>query len=262
MPKSVIKRVFRQLGYSIIPVPKDIESSASSSGEWKVGFLGVNFDDAHYFVPEYAQHRPAAQAILRHQYHEPKTHELIKHLTQSRKGEILHAGAFFGDMLPSFSRACPQHSVICFEPVLENYILARLCVKTNNLENVILYNAALSDKSHNVCMSTRDTETGVHRGGSSFISDSGDLVPTLSIDQFDFKNLICIQLDVEGHELQALQGARKTIAQHNPIVLIEDNNKSCSGFLLSIDYRHIATIPGLDIWYSSEQNNILDGFDV
>ena len=55
---------------------------------------------------------------------------------------MVHAGTFFGDMLPSLSAKCPA-TVFAFEPVLENYVLAKLTVSENNLGNVLLLNSAL-----------------------------------------------------------------------------------------------------------------------
>ena len=45
----------------------------------------------------------------------------------------------------------------------------------------------------------------------------------MSIDALGLDQLSLIQLDVEGHELLALQGAQKTIERCAPIIMIEDN---------------------------------------
>jgi hypothetical protein len=61
-----------------------------------------------------------------------------------------------------------------------------------------------------------------------------------------------IQLDVEGHELQALKGAEATISRSRPIIAIEDNNKNCSAFLSEMGYAHNLDIPGLGVWIATE----------
>jgi hypothetical protein len=76
--------------------------------------------------------------------YEPRTDKLVSRFLECRGGDLIHAGTFFGDMLPTFSRSCPG-TVYAFEPVLENFILAKLCVDTNKLENVFLINAGLGD---------------------------------------------------------------------------------------------------------------------
>lgn len=141
-------------------------SATSRSGSWKVDFVRVLISGAEYFVPKHALRRPASQAIISGNFYEPKTHELVKHITEKEEGEIIHAGTFFGDMLPSFAQACGDENLYCFEPVLENYVLARICVSKNNLQNVILFNAALSDTASNLRIQTGNSD-GTQKGGAS-----------------------------------------------------------------------------------------------
>ena len=74
------------------------------------------------------------------------------------------------------------------------------------------------------------------------------MISAISIDSLRFKQLRCIQLDVEGYELQALKGARRTIREFLPAILIEDNKQECSEFLHKQGYGCTGSIPGLDIW--------------
>ncbi len=200
-----------------------------------------------YFVPSYALDRPAVKAILSDQYYEPDTHTVIKAIYANlKRGSLIHAGTFFGDMLPSFSSSVSGH-VYAFEPVLENYILARLCVEKNNLSNVILFHAALSDGVSNVRVNTGIDEQ-VHRGGASFIDEKGVISATLAIDNLSLSDVAVIQLDVEGHELKALQGAVRTIQKSHPIIMIEDLAQNCDPFLTQLNYKCVAHLTGLTIW--------------
>lgn len=86
----------------------------------------VRFDDAVYFVPAYAAHRPVAQLILQERYESPWLHRLVKQVMTRRPGSMVHAGTFFGDMLPSFSRKTP--GTVCVRTGhRELHILARSC---------------------------------------------------------------------------------------------------------------------------------------
>jgi FkbM family methyltransferase len=147
-------------------------------------------------------------------------------------------------MLPSFSRACAG-TVYAFEPVLENYVLAKLCVEQNGLANVALFNAGLSDQ---LGVGRVDTGSSVHRGGGSEISDYGQPTTMISIDALDLANLSVLQLDVEGHEISALRGAERTIRRCRPVILIEDYKKLCGTLLESLGYQQSGKIPGLEIW--------------
>lgn len=203
-------------------------------------------DRGSYFVPKYAEARPASQAILSGNLYEPDTHKIIEQVLLHRPGNMVHAGTFFGDMLPTFSKYCPG-TVYAFEPVLENYVLAKCCIEANGLRNIFLLNAGLNDRTALAYIDTGSVEEG-HRGGSSRIGDGGQSVGLVSIDSLGLDNVSIIQLDVEGHELSALKGAYTTIRRCAPIIMVEDNLRACNAFLEALDYHCIGLIPGLFIW--------------
>lgn len=219
-------------------------------GRFSVGFQPLSMGGHQYFIPEYAKHRPAAKVMLHGHWHEPATHELVRAVLRSCPGSMIHAGAFFGDMLPSFSSAA-SGTVYAFEPVLENYILAKLCVEHNNLDNVVLINAALSVDIGNLRIHST-LKGGRHAGGASHIAEEGRLCPAISIDHLQIADLVLLQLDVEGHEMPALTGARDTIMASRPIIAIEDNGRDCAGFLGDMEYENVGDVPGLAIWAPAE----------
>jgi FkbM family methyltransferase len=47
------------------------------------------------------------------------------------------------------------------------------------------------------------------------------IVRTKTLDSYGFENIAFIKIDVEGHELQVLEGATETIARCRPIILLE-----------------------------------------
>ena len=212
----------------------------------------LTLDGNQYFVPKYALHRPTVKTLLNGSLYEPDTHDFVREFCKSFKGSIVHAGTFFGDMIPNFSKSA-SGNVYAFEPVFENYILAKLCVDSNNLANVILMNFALSDGLGNLYINTSQGD-GRHAGGASTISDQGVICAAINIDRLNIEDLVLIQLDVEGHELPALTGAQETIQKSRPVIAIEDNNDNCADFLRTIKYENVGHIPGLTIWAPSEHN--------
>ena len=56
-----------------------------------------------YCVPRSSIHRPCAQTILAGEVFEPPTVAAFEH--HGRRGDIVHAGTYFGDMLPAAARA-------------------------------------------------------------------------------------------------------------------------------------------------------------
>lgn len=201
-------------------------------------------------VPHRAAHRPAVKESLAGRYYEPFSHLSFKKLLDYKKnGAAIHAGTFFGDMLHTYSRSAKK--LYAFEPVLENYFLAKKNAENLGLGNVVLLNAALSDSNGLTEIATHNA-AGKFLGGASGLRDEHDgrleMVPTFRIDDLPIEDLCLIQLDVEGHESSVLKGAKSTIERFEPIILIEDNLKDCAKLLTGSGYRHCFTRGGLSYW--------------
>jgi FkbM family methyltransferase len=216
----------------------------------------VRYDHAVFFVPDYAAHKPVAKKVLRKRRVTPPLHGLVAEVMALRSGSIVHAGAFFGDMLPSFSRKTTG-LVYAFEPVIENYLLARAVMESNDLDNVVLLNAGLGDHVGIAWIETRKVADGPHCGGMARIVDPDTLgneshrVPMLTVDQLGIEDLSLIQLDVEGFELPVLRGAVNAIAAHRPVIVVEDNLGECAALLAELGYAEAARL-GLDHLYLTE----------
>jgi FkbM family methyltransferase len=221
---------------------------------YAVEFDKIRLDGSTHFLPRYAFGRPACRSLRNGELYEPKTHELVAMLLSEFGGDMVHAGTFFGDMLPSFAGHC-QGTVYAFEPVLENFVLAKLSVEANGLRNVALFNSALSGSIGTIHIDTGDE--AAHLGGASRVADSGQLVSTLTVDSLGLQNVNIIQLDVEGHELSALKGARATLLRCEPVVLIEDNHDECGGWLRGIEYEALGAIPGLSVWSRPNRSKLV-----
>ncbi|MCF3642737.1 FkbM family methyltransferase [Rhizobium sp. TRM95111] len=236
-------------------------AAASPDRAFQVDFREVTLAGSVYFIPAYAMRRPACQMFLNGKVYEPLTHLLVAEILKHHPGDMVHAGTFFGDMLPAFSAACPG-TVYAFEPVLENYVLAKLCVERNGLGNVLLWNAGLGDRLSVARIETA-TPSGAHHGGGSHIAEaasaaqSGQTTSVVPIDMLGLDEVALIQLDVEGFELNALRGAGATIARCRPIVLAEDNAKSCAPLLQAAGYAFAGRIPGLDAWAPADKVDAL-----
>jgi FkbM family methyltransferase len=135
-------------------------------------------------------------------------------------GSMVHAGAFFGDMLAHFSTiianvSTPEqlepHKPYAFEPNTLNYLLAQMVVEANELSNVILVTAALGPTvmQQRIKVMGSENKGGMDLGGGSAVSpDAGtQRVPQLTIDMFYITDLSVIALDTEGFAEFVLQGA-------------------------------------------------------
>ena len=181
-----------------------------------------------YGVPRSSMHRPCAQTILAGGVFEPPTVAALEH--HGRVGDIVHAGTFFGDMIPAAARACgPSGFVWACEPNHENFRCASLTIAINGLTNVRLHHGALGEKPGLATLMVRGPG-GKSLGGGSRLVEPGAAppdatydVPVLRIDDLvpPDRPVALIQLDVERQERQALTGALATIRRCRPALIVE-----------------------------------------
>jgi len=136
-------------------------------------------------------------------------------------------------------------TVHAFEPLSE---------KAEKLElgtNAHVYNVALSKTEGTATLSV-PVKNGVHlKGWSSLAPTDIDIyntceertVTTVPLDSYEFSNVDLLKIDVEGHELDVLQGARETIATWRPTIIIEvwsKNEVGVSDFFDHMAYEKVA----------------------
>jgi FkbM family methyltransferase len=177
-----------------------------------------------YCVPRASRHRPAAQSVLQQRVWEPETLALMR----SIPGDIVHAGTFFGDFLPALAGS-RDGTVWAFEPNRTSYRCASITAQLNGLYNVALTHAALSDAAGEASLATGDGRGVSYGGGSRLFSGPAEgrtheTVPLVTVDEAvpADRHVGVLELDVEGHEQQALAGAMRTIERCRPLLILED----------------------------------------
>jgi len=111
--------------------------------------------------------------------------------------------------------------VEAFEPV-EEY---RECFKKNleGVDNFRLWPEACGAYAHEARMIV---EVPGHCGNTYIDPDEEEyedvpLVPVIPLDSHGFKFVDLIKIDCEGYELHVVQGAKKTIVENRPVVIVE-----------------------------------------
>jgi FkbM family methyltransferase len=238
-----------------------------------------NFDDfavlaenehGRYAVPRSSAHRPAASAVIGGKVWEWSTIKFMAAVVG--EGDIVHAGAFFGDFLPGLSKALkPAYRLWAFEPNPENFACALRTIDLNGLENVSLLNAGLGE--HDEIGTLRVRANGLALGGASrFISkqapiDNEDLVH-IKIARIDDlipsdRRISIVQLDLEGYEFTALKGGFETINRNRPTVILEKNKPipDCAELLSSIGYEQVGDV-GPNVVFCPAQNRATSLSDI
>ena len=211
-----------------------------------------------FCVPTSSHHRTAARKILSGEVYEPDT---IKFLTSHcGGGDIVHAGAYFGDFLPALSQSiAPDAKVWAFEPNHENYRCAMITTHINDLQNVELANAALGEQRGTLTMVTSKKGGTALGGGSRILREGDDIgsehretVQVVTLDEVipPDRRISIIHLDVEGYEREALSGALGTIQRCLPIILLESlpENRWLIQNILCHGYKKNGSVHGNTIY--------------
>lgn len=193
-----------------------------------------------YFVPKESQHRPAAQQVLAGKVYEEET---IQYIIDNSKGNgIIHAGAYFGDFIPALSSHFTK--VYAFEINHTNYNAATKTIEINNLKNVDLSFNALGNQN-----TTINVLAEPQMGGSSMVNKNGkQQITQVLLDKVINHKIDIIHLDIEGYELNALEGAVNIIQKDKPIVILEDNNNNTSPFMKKMGYSKVGKINFNTVW--------------
>ncbi len=159
--------------------------------------------------------------------HEPEI-VLLPHLADANTTAIdagANKGVYTHHMRRRYSR------VIAFEPLPP---MARALARAAPRAEV--HQIALSDKhgSARLTLPVGFNELGsIETAVKSQTAQSGPLeahdVTVRSLDSFAFDNVGLLKIDVEGHELAVLEGARQLIASSKPSVLIEVEERHKTG---------------------------------
>lgn len=153
-------------------------------------------------------------------------------------GVFIDVGASFGLFsMPAVTSVGANGHVIAIEPSSRDYNRLVDNININDLGNSIsAYHLAISNESGTALLSIATEErSALNTLGTSFSFKGVDkiakeTVDTISLDDFvvanQIKRIDVIKLDIEGSELKALQGAKKTIAKFHPAIMLGVNTNA------------------------------------
>lgn len=163
----------------------------------------------------------------------------------SPKPIIIDAGANIGNHTAYFALAFPSAIVLSFEvnPTAFRYLEKN--ISTNCLKNAVTINLGLSSKAGDCGIVS---PSGNPLGGAMVdISAEKTIASVVRLDDYLSANkkpvggrVDLIKIDVEGHELQCLQGARRSIEDDRPLIYLECKEvgeyREISDFLAGLGY--------------------------
>ena len=172
---------------------------------------------------------------------EPEFYILKKFI--KKNDSVVDIGANIGRYSFELSKIVDHKGkVYSFEPILRNYLTFISLIFVHEAKNIIPFNIVLSDetkllKMNEVKTSIR-TKVLFNTYTASKVHKKGRLYHySIRLDDLKIKNKISfIKIDVEGHEMQVLRGAKNTIKKNKPVILIQDNDKKVINYLKSWGY--------------------------
>lgn len=153
----------------------------------------------------------------------------------SENESFLDAGAHHGTTINHFLNSTNKSfaNIWAYEPDEQNLSILKNSINKDFKEKIHLYNIALSDKNDFSYFTDK-------LGFASKIDEEGSIkVSTKKIDSLNINPTI-IKLHLEGHELQALEGAKETIMKYRPILMVladhnEDGLYKIANFLINLE---------------------------
>jgi FkbM family methyltransferase len=197
--------------------------------------------------------RPFTHASIRwkKQRLEPGISKLVTKIAkeldiQNDQGWFFDVGANIGMYSWEVRKVCPLRKILAFEPDPKNIKLLEKTLNGANFENVEIYKCALSNRVGEVtffqdnltsatgCVAGKDKPwiEQYLKGSANEIRVKTETLDSVSLGE---KTPSLIKIDVEGHEVEVLEGSRNTLSKAKPLLIIESFPPKQSAVLSLLD---------------------------
>ncbi len=129
---------------------------------------------------------------------------------------FVDVGAYTGDTTLDFIHSYGKSSykrIYCYE--MTPSTCEMLLKNTENYPNIIVKNFAVWDKLETLYINPNETSSSANT-----LSDTGEAIKAVSLDEDIKEPITLIKMDIEGAEYRALQGAKEHIQEDHPKLLI------------------------------------------
>ncbi len=129
---------------------------------------------------------------------------------------------FYAKILSDFTGSTGK--VYCFEPDSKNFMYLKK--NTKGINNIVLFNKAVSDKSDTLKVYKSKLLNVDHRTYPVNNYDSIEEIESVSIDELITKNIIpkvdVVKIDIQGYELTAFNGMKHLLSSNNHLKIIAE----------------------------------------
>jgi FkbM family methyltransferase len=217
--KKLTRRIFQALGYDIIKVAPPRRTV--HTGELKFYKTATG----NYYLPAGAEADLVADTMIHNRIFEKEVVDLASKYI--KKGTaVLDIGANFGQMTMLFSEMVGENGkVYCFDADDFVYEILKKNIAANNRQNIVPnYGAVHNEDGVELFFPTQDFVEFQTYGsyGIDYTATKGRKVKSLTIDSLGIKEPISfMKIDIQGGDLQAMQGAVETIQKNRMPIIFE-----------------------------------------
>ncbi len=157
---------------------------------------------------EIPQNFPEAIASLL--LHEPAASEFL--VSRFKPGQVfVDVGANVGGY--AVRAAAKGMKVFAFEPNPNNFQLLKRNAEINHV--------SLDQLQYALGPANGEARLELNGGQSRISPDEGIAIEMRTLDSFSLPAVNLVKIDVESYELEVLQGARRTLREHHPTLMVE-----------------------------------------
>ena len=181
-----------------------------------------------------------------------------------RPGDVVvEVGANLGAHTVALAKLTGSHgAVVAFEP--QRIVYQALCANAalNSLLHVFANHAAVGNSPGTLRVPTLDPTQEQNFGGYNLQGHTeGEIVPLITLDSLGLSNCRLLKVDVEGMELDVLQGAANLIRTFLPALYVEndraDRSAALTAYITSLGYdmfSHDAPLFNPDNYFHNPEN--------
>lgn len=147
--------------------------------------------------------------------------DYLKYINLSRPLVLVDAGSFIGTLAIFLAKLSPQSQIYALEPDPNNYRELLANIKLNRLHNVHPFQMGIYNKNGQVKFASGN-------GEMSQVSLKGDTVKVITLDKLSQQiklPITHVKMDIEGAEIEAVQGAKNLIKKCHPKFIIASYHK-------------------------------------
>ena len=182
-------------------------------------------------------YEPIDKSILLFDYYEDKQiNYFLNYIKKNKVDYLFDVGANSGIYSLIIAQEFKNLKILSFEPIKKTYLKLKKNILLNrNIKNIKTYNFGLSDSNTKLRLKALVKNNHVQLGGfgvlESYDKKSDFYIETAffkSADSFlNYKNKsLCLKIDVEGHELFAINGLKRILSNNKIFLQVEIFDKN------------------------------------